>query len=110
MAPVKNTRVGAEGNDVPRAELGNDTIYGGNGDDTLAGGCGHDALYGGSGDDVFAFASTTYRTLPALGVIYDFVIGDDRIDLSAIDAIATDAAANGSFSFIGTLGFHNTAG
>lgn len=105
-----DTLVGDEGDDVLKGELGNDTLLGGNGDDTLVGGYGRDALYGGSGEDVFVFTNIKHSTSTALDAIYDFVIGDDKIDLSAIDAIATDATANGAFTFIGTAAFHNTAG
>ena len=41
--------------------------------------------------------------------IVDLVRGADKIDLSAIDAIA-GTSANDGFAFIGTEAFHNIAG
>ena len=53
---------------------------GNGGADTLDGGGGDDDLYGGHGADIFRFA-------PGHGndIILDFSIGEDRIDLSALD-------------------------
>ncbi|WP_426152978.1 M10 family metallopeptidase C-terminal domain-containing protein [Pseudomonas sp. DC3000-4b1] len=70
---------------------GNDTLKGGDGGDTLDGGAGKDALYGQAGADTFRFSQLldSYRDYDAGGAtvtdtIFDFVRGQDRIDVSAL--------------------------
>ena len=75
---------------------GVDTLVGGGGADRLIGGAAHDNLTGGSGNDVFVFTSLTDSTLNAPDTITDFVSGQDKIDLSAIDA---NAATTGDQAF-----------
>lgn len=90
---------GYDGNDVLCGDVGNDLIYGGSGNDLLVGGRGTDILVGGTGRDRFDFnrlaemspASTLRDT------VADFVRGQDRIDLSTLDANAA-TAANEAFS------------
>jgi Ca2+-binding RTX toxin-like protein len=68
-----------------KGEAGNDTLVGRLGRDVLAGGLGSDRfLYNGVTD-----SGTTEATRD---VITDFVNGQDKINLSAIDAIAATAA------------------
>ena len=72
--------------------------------DILTGGRGVDLLTGGAGRDIFRFEATT-DSGAALGtrdIIRDFMQGEDRIDLSAIDA-NTSLLARGdqAFNFIG---------
>jgi microcystin-dependent protein len=108
---------GGNGNDLLYGGLDNDTIAGGANDDTLygeagndvlTGGTGRDLLYGGAGTDRFVFDDgDSGATLATADRIMDFASGD-RIDLSAIDAVAGNAAS--SFSFIGTAAFSNIAG
>lgn len=73
---------GGAGHDRLYGGRGQDSLHGHAGHDTLSGGPGEDTLFGGAGNDVFVFA-------PGHGddLIRDFGRGDDRIDLSAFDAI-----------------------
>ncbi|MBD9375096.1 M10 family metallopeptidase C-terminal domain-containing protein [Rhizobium sp. ARZ01] len=94
---------GTSGNDVLDGKVGNDVIKGGAGNDTLIGGTGVDVLTGGSGRDVFVFASVKdsapghsgfvnnggFSPLSGAGkrdIVTDFVRGEDRLDVSKIDA------------------------
>ncbi len=90
--------------------LGNDTIGAGAGADTLIGGAGRDLLYGGmdaAGDD-FVFSARTQSAVGAnRDVIYNFTTGADDIDLIGIDANASSAATNETFSFNGTVAHAN---
>ena len=65
-----------------------DTLTGGAGDNSITGGAGRDVLAGGLGRDAFVFFSITDMTTNAntTDVIADFRRGQDRIDLSGIDA------------------------
>lgn len=84
---------------------GKDVIIGSAGDDLILGDGGADRLTGGDGADTFAYLASTHspRGVGA-DVIADFVSGQDRIDLSGIDAIA-DIAGNQDFIFIGSAAF-----
>ena len=95
-----------------------DRLYGDYHANRLDGGGGSDRLEGGAGGDTFVFASLAdsrlwagrsdgKKLLPDL--ILDFQSGIDRIDLSAIDAIA-GTPANEAFSFIGAGAFTGQAG
>ena len=86
---------GNDGDDVLYGRDGNDTLYGGDGADILIGGLGPDNLHigngGGSGDNLRDVAR--YESLKDSGataatgdVIHDFVRGEDKIDLSKLDA------------------------
>ena len=90
---------GDNGDDGLAGGAGDDRLDGGGGNDRLDGGAGEDLLWGGSGRDVFAFGETGGDD-----VIIDFRRGEDRIDLSAIDA---DLGSEGrqSFTFIGDAAF-----
>lgn len=104
---------GDAGNDQIFGRAGNDMLFGEDGNDVLQGGDGRDLLSGGSGNDSFVYAavsgSPASRNETTLDRIEDFVHGQDRIDLSAIDAdssIAGDQAFNftpGGFSGLGQL-------
>lgn len=92
---------GAGGNDVLEGWSGNDQLLGGAGNDVLAGGRGKDALTGGAGNDYFDFnalnecgSSSTTRD-----VITDFTRGQDKIDLSTLDA-KPNVAGDQAFSFV----------
>ena len=79
---------GNAGGDVMSGGAGADVLRGGGGDDQLVGGEDADRLIGGKGADVFRFFSVEeIGSAPgARDEIRDFTPGEDRIDLSAIDA------------------------
>ncbi len=77
---------------------GNDTLIGGDGNDTLVGGAGADQMSGSNGNDSFVFLNIGEIGV-GVEVITDFTSGQDKLDLSAIDA-KTGFALNDSFSFI----------
>lgn len=105
---------GGMGSDVLSGGAGNDVLTGDTGEDRLIGGVGRDVLTGDTGvsggyDDVFVFQKTTDSANSALSDrIADFHIGEDKIDLSAIDARSA-TAANDAHTFI-TTAFTNVAG
>ena len=103
-----NVLSGLDGNDRLIGNGGADKLLGGNGDDTLWGGLGYDELTGGAGLDRFVFASLADsgggdQNLPS-DLIRDFVQGEDRIVLAAIDAKAA-TVGNEAFTFIGAAAF-----
>ena len=79
-------------------------LAGGAGNDQMLGGLGRDSISGGVGNDVFLFASAAESAITATtsDVITDFVQGQDRIDLSALDAFAATAGVNDGFVWQGT--------
>ncbi len=85
---------GGEGN-ILNGGAGNDTLIGGSGSDTLIGLQGDDALQGKGGADIFLFG---FIRSGERDRIADFVIGEDVIDLSQIDA-NRDRAGEQSFRF-----------
>lgn len=97
---------GLGGNDKLVGGLGNDRLNGGDGDDLLIGGWGKDVLTGGAGKDVFRFESTLDSlALLQRDVITDFRSGEDKIDLSAIDAnISLFARGDQAFTLLTTPG------
>lgn len=95
-----NRLLGYGGNDKLDGAAGNDTLIGGDGADTLIGGAGADVLTGGNGNDIFVVnaLSETGTTSAAWDVITDFVRGQDKINLSALDADTATASTNEAFS------------
>jgi serralysin len=87
----------------------NNSITGNNGANVITGGGGADNLKGLEGADVFRYVATSDSAGSAVDRILDFVSGTDKIDLSAIDAIA-GTAANDAFTFIGNAAFSGVAG
>jgi hypothetical protein len=88
-----------------------DLLFGGEGNDLLVGGAGRDWLSGGPGADTFRFANGDFAggTLALADVISDFnELEGDRIDLSAIDAIA--GGADDAFRFLGSAAFSGAGG
>ena len=117
----------ADGEDRLYGGSGNDRVYGGAGDDRLAGGAGADVLFGGQGDDIllggrsrdllhgdigrdiYIFRSgDTGSSWSTDDIITDFVQGEDRIDLSGIDAVA--GGGDDAFTFIGERRLSGEAG
>lgn len=105
---LANTLLGNRGANILKGNGGNDNLNGGAGNDTLIGGTGKDILTGGVGSDIFDFNTISEMGVAetARDVITDFVHGQDRIDLSTLDAdtsTTTDDSFNsptvgGSFS------------
>ncbi len=117
----QDTLTGSDGNDLLDGSGGADHLFGGVGMDTLLGGDGADVLYagagsdsmmGGTGADRFVFASLSETSSEPLScdIIADFNQGEDKIDLSAIDANTTNAVADDAFEFIGQTAFTHQAG
>lgn len=104
--------IGGSGNDRLTGGGGFDILSGGAGKDSLAGGAGGDRLYGGDGADLFAYLALDDSVARNGGLdhVADFARSQgDRIDLSALDAIAA-TSANDAFRFIGTKAFTGAAG
>ena len=98
------------GNALANVLVGNNganTLVGGTGSDTLIGGAGRDVLTGGLGNDLFVYNTIKESRTAALSMdlITDFVSGQDKIDLSAIDAFAGVANVNDSFIWKGSEAF-----
>ncbi|NWG70281.1 MAG: pre-peptidase C-terminal domain-containing protein [Parvularculaceae bacterium] len=89
--------------DVLNGGAGNDRLDGGTQDDLLNGGSGDDWHFGGNGKDIFAFTD-----LGGLDTIADFVRGQDKADLSDLDAV--DGGALNAFTWIGGAAFSGVAG
>jgi Ca2+-binding RTX toxin-like protein len=93
------------GNDSLDGGNGADTLDAGDGNDTLAGGLGADYLVGGDGADMFKYTAVEesrnviINGVSQMDVIADFTQGQDKIDLSAIDANPT-LVGNQAFTFI----------
>ena len=98
---------GGSGNDTIKGNDGDDTIYGGsgsdtingnNGNDTIIGGFGADHLTGSNGDDRFVYLSVADSNAAQFDTISDFKSGSDRIDLTALGALAFLALTSTSTS------------
>jgi len=108
---------GASGNDLLVGGIDADSLSGGAGKDTLIGGLGQDTMTGGSGADIFRFTSIAEMgsSSAACDTITDFKPGEDKIDLSHIDADTSTSAddafgslilvTSGSFTHAGQLRF-----
>ncbi|HMG48569.1 MAG TPA: pre-peptidase C-terminal domain-containing protein [Allosphingosinicella sp.] len=98
-----DTLNGGNGNDVMNGGAGTDTLSGGNDNDSINGGAGNDLMSGGNGNDIFFFTE-----IGGADRIVDYNRGADKVNLSAIDAIA--GGADNAFTFIGGGAFSNVAG
>jgi serralysin len=94
---------GSRYDDVIKGDKGANVLDGGAGSDRLTGGLGIDRMSGGLGGDVFRFETATDsgNSWETRDTIIDFVKGQDKIDLSTIDASAV-LAGNNAFLFRGT--------
>jgi Ca2+-binding RTX toxin-like protein len=99
---------GGDGNDMLDGGAGADRLEGGAGADRLKGGLGADRAEGGSGGDIFVFTAVAESHLAAIRSdgkklmpdrILDFTPGTDKIDLSAIDAVA-GTPVNDAFTYV----------
>lgn len=92
---------GGGGNDTLHGNGMTDTLSGGDGDDKLTGGAGADKLTGGAGKDKFAYTNKTDSNVGSgIDKILDFLKGEDKIDLSKMDA-KTTVYGNDAFSWKG---------
>jgi Ca2+-binding RTX toxin-like protein len=90
---------------------GDDVLKGSAGSDVIFGDAGADRLAGGSGSDVFGYALSGDSTVTSYDSIVDFTVGVDRIDLSAIDAVAAkQQRGDQAFTYIGSNAFSGVAG
>ena len=105
LADAKNL-VGSTGHNWLVGNDANNYITALQGNDKLVGGKGRDTLIGGAGNDTFIYKHINESTVALKDVITDFTRGQDKIDLSAIDANTTQAG-NQAFSFIGSANFSN---
>ncbi|SJM89308.1 beta strand repeat-containing protein [Crenothrix polyspora] len=92
--------------------FGNDTLVGGTGNDTLIGGMGRDVLTGGLGTDTFDFNALSEMAITknTWDIITDFVRGQDKIDLTTLDANAATLANDAFIGFISSTSIFTTAG
>ncbi len=104
-----NRLEGGAGADQLEGAGGRDTLIGGSGNDRLTGGKGADKLIGGEGHDSFVFTHIGDSTPAERDEIVDFVRGQDKIHLQAIDA-RSGTARNDAFTFIDDDGFSKQAG
>jgi Ca2+-binding RTX toxin-like protein len=104
-----DTLKGANANEALDGGSGDDVIDGGAGNDWIAGNTGRDTLTGGAGKDTFAFYSTADSIPGFADTITDFQFGQDKINLSFIDANLNLAGDQG-FTFIGDAEFTGTGG
>ena len=102
-----DTIYAGSGNDTVKGNDGDDTIYGGsgsdtinanNGNDTIIGGFGADFLTGSNGDDTFVYLSAVDSNRAQFDIISDFRSGADKIDLTALGALAFLALTSNSTS------------
>lgn len=105
---VGTANINGTGNDLNNVlfgNAGNNALNGGNGNDDLRGGDGVDKLTGGAGNDKFTFLTVgEIGTASGLrDIVTDFHHAQDKIVLSAIDAIA-GTGANDAFAFLAQEG------
>lgn len=80
LTPASVAASGHSFNDILDGGAGDDKIYGQEGDDRITGGADDDYLEGGSGSDTFVYADGS-----GSDVIKDFTIGEDLLDVSALN-------------------------
>jgi len=92
-----NIIVGNEANNTLTGGLGSDTLTGGNGNDTFV----YNSIADSAKDPVFGAPLTNQDAITGFQI--NSIFGNDRINLSAIDANLS-AAGNQAFTFIGLMG------
>ncbi|MEM1310562.1 MAG: DUF6851 domain-containing protein [Cyanobacteria bacterium P01_H01_bin.153] len=107
--------VGDDGDDQIWGDAGDDWLDGGAGDDWLLGGRGHDILQGGFGrdfllgglgNDLYDYSDSSESPVGAAkDRILDFTQGEDKLDISKIDANLHTPGIQ-PFEFIGTDDFN----
>lgn len=110
---LNNTIIGNALNNSLSGHSGADLLQGGLGSDRLTGGDGKDTLIGGSGNDIFDFnaLSETGLSSSTWDIISDFTRGQDKIDLSTLDANTATTTSNEAFtSVIGSTSAFTAAG
>ncbi len=100
---------GGAGNDQLEGAAGQDRLYGGAGNDKITGGKDGDLLFGGEGRDTFVYTHINDSRPADRDVIGDFVSGQDKLSLKAIDARST-TPQDEAFKFIEDSHFSKTAG
>jgi hypothetical protein len=100
---------GSIGDDALHGNRGADRLFGNAGADVLSGGLGADRLKGGEGADLFAYSAIRQSKPGRHDAILDFVPGEDRIDLSALNANLV-AKGGKAFHFIGDAPFGGRPG
>lgn len=98
-----DTLLGGKGADSLDGGAGKDSLNGGAGVDLLIGGGGRDTMTGGSEADTFRFTDVGQSGLTATDrdLITDFKHKQDKIDLSAIDAISSTVGIDDAFTWDG---------
>lgn len=103
------------GNRLANVLIGNNgknTLSGADGNDTLIGRHSADTLRGGLGNDKFVLKAASDSGLSATSrdIIVDFMRGQDKIDLSAIDANASASSNNAFTKMIASTATFTAAG
>jgi Ca2+-binding RTX toxin-like protein len=102
--------MGSSASDILTGNAGDNTIWGGAGNDRITGAAGFDTLYGQLGNDIFDFNAISESAVGFYSdTIADFVKGQDKIDVTTIDA-NTALAGDQNFIFVGTTAFSGVAG
>lgn len=97
---LNNNFQGGAGRDTLLGGGGNDYLMGNDGNDLLIGGAGADHMEGNAGKDTFKFLKLSdFGSTTGFDMITGFVRGEDKIDLSAIDA-NTAKAGDQAFTFV----------
>lgn len=107
----KDTLWGQNDRDLLFGGGGIDKLFGGGGDDLIAGNGDVDYLFGGDGADIFDYniISDSRSNASRRDIIGDFDAGEDRIDMSDLDADKA-VAGDQAFTYIGTGGFTGNGG
>lgn len=107
-----DTLYGDADSDTLYGGAANDLLYGGSGNDILVGGSGKDTLTGGAGTDRFDFNAVADSGITSAlrDTIKDFVRGQDKINLAAIDANSATAGNDAFTALIGSKANFTAAG